>query len=228
MKKFFWYLIIFTLVFSLAACTGNTNSDAELPNQEEQNNPIEEQPNNEGKNDVDDKDVPVEPDQQIEETIEIEGMKEKITLNLYNPGILNFRTYIPSDFIAEEASSGEGDGFWFYSNFEGKKQENVYLHFYFFSENIKEEPNIDDKDSTFAIMLEGLEPIFPEDKYYDWSIKEFASPNSAKYAALGEHNDQYFVVIQDYPYEYADGMGPRINKVIEHFYWTDTEEYLSK
>lgn len=223
MKKIIWYIIVLALTFTLVACTTqeiSVNDKEDTQNQQEQKD----------QNDInkDNKEQPSQDlDLQIEEFIEIEGMKEKITLNLYDKGIVPFRTYIPFDFTTEEVSSGEGDAYWFYANYGNKKIDDVYLKSYFFSEISEEELNLDDNDNTFSLMLDGMETVNTKEKRYDWSIKEFKSPEEPTYAMLGKHQDQYFVMILNYPVEYAEGFAPRVNKILEHFYWTDTQEYLS-
>ncbi|WP_303864905.1 hypothetical protein [Alkalibaculum bacchi] len=223
MKKIIWYIIVLVLTFIIVACT--TQEVPENDKEDTQNQ--QEQKDQDDQNDIDKEQPSQDLDLQIEEFIEIEGMKEKITLNLYDKGIIPFRTYIPSDFTTEEVSNGEGDAYWFYANYGNKKIDDVYFKLYFFSEITEEEPNLDDKDNTFSLMLDGMKTVNTKEKRYGWSIKEFKSPEEPRYAILGKHKDQYFVMILDYPVEYAEGFVPRVNKILEHFYWTDTQEYLS-
>lgn len=162
---------------------------------------------------------------QIEEMIEIEAMEQPITLNLYNYVDAPFLTYVPSDMIAEEASGGEGDAYYFYANYEGQKLEDIYLQVYFFAEHITEEPSIEE-GGTLATLLEGMECVPSEQRDYSWAIREYQSPEGSRRAMLGEHSGQYFVTIINSIPLYSEGFYPRVNKIIDHFYWKDTQEYL--
>src|SRR5699024_12719441 len=92
MKKATRYLSILVLSMALVACTTDETPIPENetpPTEEEQNNQDETMGENTSEEDVNENqenDQPaVEFDSQIEDTIEIEGMEEPITLNLYNP-----------------------------------------------------------------------------------------------------------------------------------------------
>jgi len=216
MKRILLYLSTLLLIFILIACTPK-----KIPTENENSNPNQEETQKE-------EETPVEPpiawDKVIQESIELEGMKEPLALNLYEG--FNFKTYVPEDFLVESLSSGEGDGYWFYANYENKKVEDVYLHLFFFPETIKEEPSIEDKNSLLYHMLPNMNVIDQTDKVDEWAINEYKNPNGGEYAMLGKHGDRYFTMTLRYPGEYAEGFVPRANKIIDHLYWTDTNEYL--
>lgn len=151
----------------------------------------------------------------IEETIEIEGKEEPIKLDYFEGD--NFITYVPDDMIGEEVDYDDGEAYRFYANFSGKKNENVYLELIFYPKDLEEEPDI---------LGEEAEPIPEENMQFDWSIKEVKSVNGGKYGILGKHNDRYFSAVKYYTVEFEEGFGPRANKIIEHIYFTDTNEYL--
>lgn len=241
MKKSIVFIILLALVFSLAACSpdqSDSEGDNNTTDQEEPYDQTDDSDDSDSPGIEDDDDSsngegggneePEEPlDEQIEDTMMIEGMEEMITLNLYNPGIAPFRTYVPTDFLAENESNDDGDFFWFYANYGSNKNENVYLQVYFLPIDLSEEPSMDDTDTAFSTLLTGMSEIGNDEMMYGWTIREYMSENGPDYAMLGEHNGRYFLMILRYYGEYAEGFIPRANKIIEHFYWTDTQEYLA-
>lgn len=230
MKKYSKYFILFALAAILAACTTN-DPDTPAPEEPETEQEVDKQdpetPEEEEATDPEEEETKtVEFDEQIEETIEIEGMENPITLNLYDKPDASFLTYVPNEFLTEEASGGEGESYIFYTNYEGEKNEDINLEIYFFADHITEEPSLDDKDSTFATRLEGMEEVPAEEKWHDWSISEYYSEDRSNHALLGEHEGQYFVMVINSTPLYSEGFIPRVDKIINHFYWTDTNEYL--
>lgn len=232
MKKGRWYFFLAALMLGLGACATN---NSRTPDPDSDAPPVQEAPKppdvtDEPKHPAGEGESPDAKDfaAQITDTIEIEGMEETITLSLYEQAIAPFLTYIPEDFIAEETSSEEGDSFWFYANYEGVKREDVYLQFYLFADTITEEPNQADVNSTLAQLLGEMEAIAPEQKIYTWSLHEYQSENGSNYAMLGKHEGRYFVMVLHSRVDYSEGFYPRANKIIEHFYWTDTQKYLTE
>lgn len=236
MRKMTGNFFLFTMAITLVACRTNemptTDTDNGTPStQEEQNNQDDISQDETIDEDISNKDngeeqVTNDFEPEIEATIEIEGMEETITMELYDNEAASFITYVPADFIAEEASDGEGDSYWFYANYQGEKIEEVNLHIYFFSEAVTEEPSLDDGEGTLAMLLEDMELVNEEEKYYDWALDEYQSPEGSRRAMLGEHEGQYFAMILNSTVEYSAGFYPRANKIIDHFYWKDTQEYL--
>ena len=230
MKKYSKYFILLALAAGLAACTTD-DPDTPAPEEPETEQEVDEQeletPEEEEATDPEEEETEtVEFDEQIEETIEIEGMENPITLNLYNKPDAPFLTYVPDEFLAEEASGDEGESYIFYTNYEGEKNEEINLEIYFFADHITEEPSLDDEDSPFATRLEGMAKVPPEEKWHDWSIREYYSEDRSNHALLGEHEGQYFVMVINSTPLYSEGFIPRVDKIINHFYWTDTNDYL--
>lgn len=236
MKNYSKYVILFALAAGLAACT-TEGPDTPAPEEPDTEQGVDEQEpetpeapgemeDPEATEPGEDETDTVEFDEQIEETIEIEGMEDSITLNLYDNPDAPFLTYVPADFVVEEVSGGEGESYIFYTNYEGEKNEDINLEIYFFGDHITEEPSLDDEDSTFATKLEGMEEVPVEEEWHDWSIQEYYSEDRSNHALLGEHEGQYFVMVVSSTPLYSEGFIPRVDKVINHFYWTDTNEYL--
>lgn len=223
MKKATGYLTILALSMALAACTTDdtpTPENETPPTEEEQNNQDETNDENTGEEETDDnredEQPTVEFDPQIEDTIEIEGREEPITLNLYEPEGAPFITYAPEDLLAEEGSE-EGSHF-FYANFGDEKVEDVYLQLYLFPDDVTEQPSAE--EGEYAELVEGME-LQEEFTYYDWSLEEYQSPDGSNLAALGEHEGQFYLVVIHSTVEYSEGFYPRANKVIEHLEWLD-------
>ena len=160
----------------------------------------------------------------FEESIMIEGMKEPITLNYFD-GDRNFITYVPEDMIAETVSSGEGDTYWFYANFGGTKNEDAYLNLTFYPHS--DEPDLTGDAGMFTMQGLTMEPVDESEKRYDWSSEEYRSVDGGAYSILGNHEGESFSFLMHYPPEFEEGFVPRANKIIEHLYWTDTNEYLT-
>ncbi|QSX08049.1 hypothetical protein J0B03_09595 [Alkalibacter rhizosphaerae] len=233
MKKLLVILMVIMLVFTLVACGSNDpadNGDNGNPNQEDPVDPPDGNDNGDNGNDdgtvdngnEDPVEDPAEP--QIEDTIELEGMEEPITLMLYEDKDASFRTYVPSDFLAEKVSDLEHR---FYANYVNKV-EDVYMQLYFFPENTTEDELLNDADNQVSVLLKGMDPVEEDFRYYDWAIHELKSTDQPRTALVGKHGDTYFVMTLYYHGEYSEGFVPRANKIMEHFYWTDTSEYLMK
>lgn len=246
MKRIIAVLMIFAFVFTLFACQGADDSggdNGDTTNQEEPYDSSDDGNGDSGDMDDDSSDDPVdsngaqdnvdeEPTEpaeaQIEDTIEIEGMEEMITLNLYEEDGGIFRTYIPYNFISEKTSTEDGEVYGFYANYGDVKIEALYVKVYFFSEDTKEEQVVGDQDNSFSAVLAGMEMVDENEKLYSWAAKEFQSSGEPVYAMVGMHSGQYYVMFLNYYGEYTEGFVPRMNKIIEHFYWTDTQEYLAQ
>lgn len=232
MSKWSKTLLLVALTLTLSACAtddGTETPDSETPDTEEEqvteNEPEETPPEEDPEEPEENQEAEMpEFDEQIEDTISLEGMEEPITLNLYDNADAAFLTYVPEDLTAEEASGGEGEAYNFHANFVGERLEDIYLQIYMFSDQVTEQPSADDEGSTYAEALENMDPM--DQTYYEWAIEEYQSPEGSRIVALGEHNEQYFMVILNSSVEYSEGFVPRANKIIEHLYWKDTGEYL--
>lgn len=232
MNKKSRFILLAAMTMAIGACgtdevvepPTDTNTEQETDNnQETPTNEVEEETDENEDPETVDKDLAF--DEQIEDTIMLEGMEEPMTLNLYNPQDALFLTYVPEDLLAEEVSGGEGNAYYFYANYENEKLEDIYLQIYLFSENVSKQPSADDEDSTYAVAVENMNRV-EENTYYDWAIEEYMSPEGSRIVALGEHEMNYFMVVVNSSVEYSEGFVPRANKIIEHLYWLDTEEYL--
>ncbi|QUH26265.1 hypothetical protein [Serpentinicella alkaliphila] len=152
----------------------------------------------------------------IEENIFIEGMEELITLNIYSHK--NFLTYVPEDLLIHTESKGMDDYYCFFANYGGIKNENVYLKLSFYSESI-ERPDP---------FIEGnFKKVDDFNKIYSWSLEEYKGLNGL-YGILIEREGTYITMLISSPGEFEEGFIPRVNKIIDNFYFTDTNQYLAK
>ena len=200
MKKYTWFIIILVIaIVGMSACTAN-----EAPIDQEKEEP----------------ELPEEPsktwDPTIEDTIEIEGEEEPITLK-YFEGKNEFITYVPEDLLVDPVEYTAGEPYKFYANFEGKKNDEVNLQLLFYPKDLAEKPEITGDES---------EVVNEVDRIHEWALEEYKDFEFGTYGMLGQHEDQYFSIILNYTPEYAEGFVPRANKIIENLYWTDTNEYL--
>lgn len=230
MKKSLWYLIILVITgILLTGCkpmieSPPNNSKSEQPGEKpgdpstSKNDQLDEQPDT----------PPVSSNTfmvSIEDTIMLEGMEEPIKLNLFDSG-RNFITYVPDNMLAETVGSGEDKSYRFYANFNGKKNEDAYMQISFFPDNT-EKPDLIGKDGQFTLEGLAMEPVERSLKKFDWSIEEYVGKGGA-YGILGEHEGKYFSVLLHYPEEYEEGFVPRAYKILEHLYWTDTNELIAQ
>lgn len=229
MEKISRFVLLAAMTIAIGAC--GTNNEVETPTdtdtEQEVDNEQVPSDNEVEETETDTNNEEVAFEERIEESIQLEGMEEPIVLNLYQPKDAPFLTYIPEDLLAEEVSGGEGDAHYFYANYEGNKLEEIYLQIYLFSDNVTTQPSVGDEDSTYAVAVGNMDRV-EETPYYDWAIEEYMSPEGSRIVALGEHEMKYFMVVLNSSVEYSEGFVPRANKILEHLYWLDTEEYLNE
>jgi hypothetical protein len=179
------------------------------------------------------------PEQELElpETIEtvivIEGMEEPMVLNLFHEPGFPFYTYYPEDMIANAAASEEGDRVIIATDF-GVINPAAYI-----AVTVYNEGQFDSEDA-FLDAIGGNDGILSEREYewvekeaevdrtFDWTIREYFFMSDEFTGAIyaGEHEGQYFFFDIHYPWEYGDGMVPRVNLIMEHFTWVESGETL--
>lgn len=220
MKKYFVLILTALLVVTLAVGCGNKNK-AEQNNPPAPNQPSENH-QQEGEKKPDTDKLP----QTKEVVISMEGMEEKFTFHLYDHPL--FSTYYPGeDFVSDEVSSGEGDAVWFFANYGGNLNEEVYLQIYVLGDgnaSTKEEfISIVSGQYGIAEMMDwqldkNNEPVYP------WSIAEYlikqtgdSIPLGTMY--LGQHEDRFFMITIHAPGEWAEGFYPRARHIIQELQW---------
>ncbi|MGQ0813149.1 MAG: hypothetical protein ACT4O1_01635 [Gemmatimonadota bacterium] len=153
--------------------------------------------------------------QQKRDSIRIEGTTEPITLRLIQPPSASppFYTYMPTDMAFEAASSGEGDGYYFYTNFGGNRNEDAYLLLFVFPTGATEA----DAGQRVRMYVESRGAPASADR------KSFTFKRGGRLYAAGielrRHGSRYYYLARQYPIEYADGFGPRAQKIIDEWQW---------
>ena len=150
------------------------------------------------------------------DSVSIEGSTEPITLKLIRPDGADppFTTYMPKDFVFDPVSSGEGTGYYFYTNFAGKRNDDAYLLLYVFPSGTSREQAIARVKAFVASRSTTAKP---------GEYEAFAfTKSSVRYASgidLRQHGDRFYYIARQYPVEMADGFGPRAHKITENWNW---------
>jgi predicted small secreted protein len=148
---------------------------------------------------------PARPEQK-QDSIQIEGNWEKLTATLVNPTTdLRFSTYVPKDMAFEQAASGEGEGFYFYANFAGKRNDNSFMLVFVLPNGATQNDAQRFADAFTASRRQ-------------------AAPSTR--VQLGQYQNRWFYVAYTYPPEYGDGMGPRTHFIRKEWVWQNDGKSL--
>ena len=182
MKKYILILLVIVIsILGLSACTPKEEPiEDEIEQPKDENEDLTENGEDELPEGDESKTWPAT----IDDTIEIEANEEPITLNYFEGE--NFITYIPSDIIGEPYATDEGDAYRFYTNYQGKKNNEVYMQVLFYPEDMNEKPDI---------LGDAVDIIEDSNKYHQWAIEEYVSKDGLLHGYLGEHEDRYFSII---------------------------------
>lgn len=135
------------------------------------------------------------------DSIQIEGTWQPITLKLYQPpSSPPFRTYVPSDMIAESTSSDEGTGHYFYSAFGGKRNDEAFLLVF-----------LPPANTTRADI----------DRFADAFRKSREKPGYFVSVVPRTRGGRHYYEAMQYPREYGDGFAPRARRIMEEWKWLD-------
>jgi hypothetical protein len=151
-------------------------------------------------------DVPARPTEKTD-SIQGEGVFQKFTARLVEPNSdLRFSTYVPADMIFEQASAGEGEGFFFYSNFAGKRNDNAFVLLFVLPDGATE-ADAQKLANAFVISRKQL-------------------PSQVAHTRLGSHDGRHFYWAETYPGEFGDGMGPRSAYIRRQWIWLNDGKSL--
>jgi hypothetical protein len=150
------------------------------------------------------------------DSIRIEGTMEPTTLKLIRPegAEPSFTTYMPRDFVFEPASSGEGTGYYFFTNFAGRRNPEAYLLLFVFPPNTTQTDAVARVKAFVTSRSSTVKPA-------DYEAFSFTKDN-VRYASgieLRQHGNRFYYVARQYPVEMADGFGPRAHKITENWNW---------
>ena len=141
---------------------------------------------------------PARPAQKID-SLQIEGTYERFTARLVQPNSsMPFSTYLPKDMVFEPASSGEGEGFYFYTNFAGRRNENAFMLVFLLP------------PGTGETEARQLAHAFTTSRSKSGQVTNIAVHN---------RDDRFFYVAHAYPPEYGDGFAPRAHYIRKQWVW---------
>lgn len=158
--------------------------------------------------------------QTTEATILLEGTEEAIPVRLFatpEDWPLQFSTYHPEAWLAETETRAEGAVVRFTANYEGQRNDDVYLEVVVYPEGTGE-----DAARQQAADLAADLGIEASERRFSWSVEEYAGLSDVVQGiALGRHGDGWFHVFWHYPPEHGDGFGPRWHLVFSEWLWAD-------
>lgn len=131
-----------------------------------------------------------------------------------------FSTYVPEDMVAQASSSGEGESIRFIANFGGQLIEDAFMNAFFFPAGTTESEAIER-----AREVAGATSADPQRAAsFPWALEVYELGGADRFGsvAVGEHAGRYFYLITSYPPEFGDGMGPRLDRILEEWRWGDT------
>ena len=142
--------------------------------------------------------TPARPEEK-RDSIQLEGNWEPLTAKLFKPhSDVPFSVYVPEDMLFEQASSGEGEGFYFYTNFGGKRNQDAFM---------------------LVFMLPRGASASDAQRLADAFTSSRTRSNYVAGVQLGSYQDRHFYVAYTYPAEFADGMGPRTHFIRSEWIW---------
>ncbi|WP_199619705.1 hypothetical protein [Paenibacillus alkalitolerans] len=167
------------------------------------------------------------------DTIELEGMPEKLEFTLHDNPALQFSTYISNDLLVEGAGSGQdGDSLTVIANFAGKKNEDAKVQFFSPSKGTRttvEEQTEEAKQSLQSEGYEISERTGDSPNSFAMSDIEFfiTKQNEDGHHLLGivsifKHGDRVYRVTVQYNEDWEEGFVPRVNKMFEDIVWYET------
>lgn len=178
--------------------------------------------------------LPTRPETRAD-TLMLEGMPEieRATLVRSPPDFaLPFSTYVSSGMRTEFRTGDGGSAVRFSAAFGGVENRNAYLQVYVYDAGV-ERPTVNDVITGF---VRSRAPGIDEAASIEtppWALEamRFAYIGTGGVRMVGrtltgEHNGRYFHVIAHYPQEYAEGMGPRIDRILRQWRWEDTGALL--
>lgn len=170
----------------------------------------------------------------LTDTVYVEGQAVPVALESFDEPGVPFTTAFPEgDFLTETISVSEGTAVRFDANFGGVPNRAAAVTFFFTGEGAFADAAA--LDSTLRGII--------ADK--NWQLREDARPGELEspcpwaqvqhtfvsrdgleansgYACVGMHGGKPFYLLVHIPVEYADGFGPRLRVLLDHFRWRDT------
>lgn len=164
------------------------------------------------------------------DTLEIEGQREPVALQLFTHEELPAAFYYPvGDFDPELVPSPVGFGVHFTATFGGVRTEEAAMRFFFPA--IGTELNNPNELRTLVEEPGGIaeiEGIRLGDERVDAACEPLtycrnidSTTGQTGYIGLGSNDDQWYLVIIAYPVEFGDGFGPRARLLLDRMEWVN-------
>jgi hypothetical protein len=144
-----------------------------------------------------------------------------------------FSTYLPRGLNVDFNSRGDSAAVRFTAAFGGRPVRNAYMHILMYPPGTT---RLVARGDAMA-FLRGGAPWRNEGQPADpppWALEAYTYAYTGDGGAyhvgrvvLGRHGSRYFHVVTHYPAEYGDGLGPRLNRILEHWRWEDTGRMLT-
>ncbi len=148
----------------------------------------------------------------------IEGMEEKLVLDLHQAKPLGFYTYVPRDMRAVSNNVR----FTVHSRFQGKVNPNVKIEI-----TKMNQPSVQQADSQLQRQLkaEGFSLSTPENRRFAFAKKEYVLKKGELIGrgAVFEYNHQPYSIVYHFPPEYADGVEPRLEIILDELVWYESQ-----
>ena len=141
---------------------------------------------------------PARPDTK-RDSIQLEGNWEPMMATLVKPqSSIPFSTYVPADMAFEQNSADEGEGYYFFAEFGGQKNEDAFM--------------------LVFILPPGRSAADAQSLGNAFMASRSGSRRTAN-VRYGEYNGRFFYVAYAYPAEFGDGMGPRTHYIRTNWVW---------
>lgn len=167
--------------------------------------------------------------------IEVEGAPATMVLRRFETPedfALPFTTWVPEDLRVEPEADGEHDAVRFAADFGTPQNRDGYLNVFVF------EPGTTAADarglaralktSRGVPVSQGFEPVEANaPDVFPWAVHEepYAYQDDGRWfvgrLAVGRHDRRFFLVVTHYPREMAEGLEPRIQRVLRDWRWAD-------
>jgi hypothetical protein len=178
--------------------------------------------------------IPARP-RTIQDTLLLEGMAEPSPATLVEAPAgfpRRFTTYLPEGLLVEFEGRGDSAGVRFHAAFAGTPDRNAYMHVRLYGTDLSRaqasQAATDFVRSRAPWRDEGTTAEPPP-----WGLEaysfQYMGDGNVPYTGrvvLGHHVDRFFHVLTHYPAEYGDGLGPRFDRILQHWRWEDTGRLL--
>jgi hypothetical protein len=176
----------------------------------------------------------------IQDTLMIEGMPEVTTATLVRASRdadLPFSTYLPQGMSADFVTADDGAAVRFTAAFAGVVEPQAYMHVLMHPDGTSLQLARDAVSQFLRLLVPSDDPLDARRTEQvsrpaetpPWALQahafDYAGNAGARFVGriiLARHGPRFFHVIMHYPPEYGDGLGPRFDRILQHWRWEDT------